>query len=79
MIRINITSAKFDNILPTVTKAPATQVMAHSNNDPANDQRRPILFIATQANDRPGISIRHTRIKFKYLLPLKFVEFNESP
>lgn len=66
-------------VLPSMTNALPAHVTAHRINDPANDQRRPILFIPTQANVRPGISTRQTRTKFKYLFPLKLVEFNERP
>lgn len=65
--------------LPAITKAPAAHVIAHRNSDPANDHRRPILFIPNQANDKPGISTKHTKMKFKYLLPLRLVEFRDSP
>lgn len=66
-------------VLPCIISPPATHVIAHSSNEPANDHRRPSLFIAIHDNEQPGISTKHTKIKFKYLLPLKFVEFNDSP
>ena len=65
--------------VPDETKPPQPQVMPHISNDPDNENRLPSLFIAIQAIVKPGISMRHTNIKLRYLLPLKFCEFNERP
>lgn len=66
-------------MLPNGIKIVPMQVVPQRINENIKDFLLPKYFIETQAKVYPGISIKHIRAKFKYLLPLILVEFNDKP